>query len=110
GQARSTQGDELRLGRNWLHDGHANRVERGPVSSLEHRVGVRGLLGNWLKHVPVLDDPSLVVEAEDVDARPIPVAGPLLIAVGDDVVALGDHAFELVLLAWVLASHSLEVL
>src|SRR5439155_12677943 len=81
-------------GRNWLHEDHANRVEREPASILEHRVGVRGFIGNWLEHVPVLDDPSIVVEADDVNAGPVPVAGPLLIAVDDDVVAFGDHRLE----------------
>lgn len=35
----------------------------------------------------MLDDPTMLVEPEDVDACPVPVAGPVLVAVKNDVVA-----------------------
>src|SRR5207253_4585204 len=65
----------------------------------EHRVAVGRFSGDRLQHVPVLDDLPVVIEAEDVDARPIAISRPLLVAVQDDVVALGDHSLELHLLA-----------
>jgi hypothetical protein len=62
-----------------------------------------------LKHVPVLDDLAVAVEAEDVDARVILVAGPVLVAVEDRKVALGYSALELDPLCGVLGGHALEV-
>lgn len=42
----------------------------------------------------MLDDPASVVEAEDVDAGPILIVGPLLVAVEHDEVPLRDPALE----------------
>ena len=57
----------------------------------------------------MLDDLAVVVEPEDVDAGVLVVAGPGLVAVQDDEVALGDHPLELDSLARVLRRHPLEV-
>jgi len=45
---------------------------------LEHRVRVGVFRRKTLEHVPVLDDLAVLVEAEDVDARPRAVLGPVL--------------------------------
>ena len=52
----------------------------------------------------------LVVEAEDVDAGPVRLAGPLLVAVEDDVAPLGDRPLHVHALAGMLARHPLEEL
>jgi hypothetical protein len=70
---------------------------------------VRRGLRDGLQHVPVLDDLARVVEAKDVDACPVAVAGPLLVAMEDDVAPLGDGPLELHLLAGVPAGHLAEV-
>src|SRR6185503_1652258 len=76
----------------------------------KHRVLVFRPCWNPLKHVPVLDDLSLLVESEDVDPRPVAIARPVLVAVQHHVVALTDHAFELNPLARVLECHPFEIL
>jgi len=57
----------------------------------------------------VLDDPAVVVEAEDVDPGVVLVAGSVLEAVQHDEVSLGDGALELDALSRVLGRHALEV-
>jgi hypothetical protein len=57
----------------------------------------------------MLDDPSIVVQPEDVDPSPIAISGPVLIAVQDDVRALSQRAAKLDPLTGVLARHSFEV-
>ena len=76
----------------------------------EHRIGVRGLARNPLQHIPVLDDPPVIVQADVVDARPVAIIRPVLIAVQDYEIPLGRHAAELHTLAGILAGHALEVL
>jgi hypothetical protein len=46
----------------------------------EHRVLICREAGHALQNVPVLDDPAIFIEPEDVDASPLAVAGPALIA------------------------------
>jgi hypothetical protein len=57
----------------------------------------------------VFDDLALVIEPEDVDAGPVAVAGPLLIAVKHDEVIVGQHSAEFNAFAGVLAGHAFEV-
>ena len=42
----------------------------------------------------MLDDLAIVIRPEDIHAGPIAVARPLLLAVEDNVVSLGDHTLE----------------
>lgn len=49
------------------------------------------------------------IQAEDVDASPVRLTGPDLMAVQHHVVALSDHPHEPYLLAGVLARHPLKV-
>ncbi len=74
----------------------------------EHPVVVGRDVGDHLEDVPVLDDPAVVVEAEDVDSGVVVVAGPTLVAVQHDQVAFGDGALELDVLAGVLRRHPVE--
>src|SRR5215218_4727139 len=61
----------------------------------EHRVVVRRRLGDGLDHVPVLDDLAPAVQAEDVGHRRAAVLRRGRdVAVGDDEVALADHALD----------------
>jgi hypothetical protein len=60
----------------------------------EHPIGIDGLVGNDLQHVPVFDDLSVRVEAEDVHARPDVIAGPVLAAMQDDEIALDHDHFK----------------
>src|SRR4051812_36400647 len=83
--------------------------EPGPDPTSEHRVGVLRFFRDTLELVPVLDDLSVLIEPKDVDARPIPIAWPLLPAMQDDVLALGDGADEVDLLPRVLLRHTGEV-
>ena len=62
-----------------------------------------------LEHIPVFDDLAVAVEAEDVDARVVVIAGPVLKAVQHDVVAFCDGPLELDPLARILGGHALEV-
>src|SRR5947199_35719 len=80
-------------------------------STSEHRVAVRRLGGYDLQHVPMLDDPASVVEAEDVDTGPvrIPVSRPVLMAMQHDQVAFGDDALEVHALARVCFGHPFEI-
>ena len=65
-------------------------VGRRRYPGSEHRVPVRGLRGNRLQHVPVLHDLAMSIETRDVDASPVAIAWPILIAVQDDVVPFRD--------------------
>src|SRR4051812_36208026 len=87
----------------------ARDLEPGSDPTSEHRVGVRRFFGDALEHVPVLDDLPVLVEAEDVDPTPVPIARPLLTAMQDDVFALRDGADEVDLLPRVLLRHPGEV-
>ena len=57
----------------------------------------------------LLDDLAEVVKSEDVDPGIVLVAGPVLEAVEDNEVVLGDSPLELDPLAGVLHGHPLEV-
>ena len=57
----------------------------------------------------MLNDLSFVIQPEDVNPRPVAVVRPVLIAVQDDEVAVGQDATELHALAGILARHPLEV-
>jgi hypothetical protein len=57
----------------------------------------------------MLDDLSVVVQAEDVHARPVGVACPLLITVQNHIVCFSDNTLELDMLAGVFTRHALEV-
>ncbi len=52
---------------------------------------------------------AVVLQAEDVDTGVVVIAGPDLVAVEHDEVALGDDPLELLALAWILARHAFEV-
>ena len=56
-------------------------IPRSSCYNLEHRVVVSRFLWHRLKHVPVLDDLAVLVEAEDVDAGVVRKPGPFLTAV-----------------------------
>src|SRR5262245_16790050 len=58
-----------------------------PALSLKHAVRICGLVGHDLQHVPVFDDLSVRIEAEDVDSRPDMIARPVLAAMQDDEIA-----------------------
>jgi len=76
----------------------------------EHAVAVSRPFGYRLEHVPVLYHLAVGIQAEDVDAGPVRLTGPDLVAVQHHVVALSDHPHELYLLARVRARHLLKVL
>ena len=57
----------------------------------------------------MLDDFAVVVKPEDVYSGVVVIAGPLLIAMQNDVVALREHALELDALAGVFLRHAREV-
>ena len=44
-----------------------------------------------LQNVPVFDDLAVIIETEDIDAGPVAVSWPLLIAVQDDELTIGQH-------------------
>jgi len=76
---------------------------------LEHRVGVCERGRNALKHIPMLNNLSAVIEPEDVDARPIGITGPFLSAVQDDVLPFGNDGPKLNTLAGILTRHAFKV-
>ena len=62
---------------------------------LKHRVGIGGLLGNFLSHVPVLDHLA-VFQPEDVDDGVAAAAGCRhVVDVQDHIVAVGKHPLDL---------------
>src|SRR3954452_16220647 len=83
--------------------------EPGPDPTSEHRVRVLRFFRHALEHVPVLDDLSVLIEAEDVHPCPVPISWPLLAAMEDDVFALRDGADEMHFLPRVLLRHPGEV-
>src|SRR5262245_15552155 len=79
------------------------------VLTSEHRVRVSRRFGDALKHVPVFDDLAVVIKTENIDAGPITVSWPLLIAVQDNELTIGQHPAKLDGLPRVLARHAFEV-
>ena len=57
----------------------------------EHRVRIGRRFGNALQNVPGFDDLAVIIETEDIDAGPVAVSWPLLIAVQDDELTIGQH-------------------
>src|SRR4029079_12836922 len=57
----------------------------------------------------MLDDSTIIVQSEYIDACPIRIAGPLLVAMQNHKVAFGDRPFKLYPLARILACHTNEV-
>ena len=57
----------------------------------EHRVRIGRRFGDALQNVPVFDDLAVIIETEDIDAGPVAVSWPLLIAVEDDELTIGQH-------------------
>jgi hypothetical protein len=57
----------------------------------------------------MFDDPSPVVEPENIDPRVIVISRPVLEAVKNDIVTLGDSPLDLNSLAGPLARHALEI-
>lgn len=58
----------------------------------------------------MLDDLAVLIEAENIDARPvlITVRGPFLVAMENDTVSFRDGTLEVHAFAWVFRSHALE--
>jgi hypothetical protein len=50
------------------------------------------MLGQHLQHIPVLHDLAGVIESKDVDPRVLEALWPDLMAVQNDVVAVGENA------------------
>ncbi len=75
----------------------------------EHRVIVSRRFRDGLKHVPMLDYLAFIIQAEDVDARPVVVAPPLLVAMQDYIIAFSEDALELDALARIVFRHPLEI-
>jgi hypothetical protein len=87
----------------------SDRTPVGRSDPSKHGVLVGGCFRHDLQYIPVFDNFSILVQPKNVDARPIAVARPLLIAVENDVVALGDYSFEMHPLAGILPRHPLKV-
>jgi hypothetical protein len=71
----------------------------------EHRVIVSRRFRDGLKHVPMLDYLAFIIQAEDVDARPVVVAWPLLVAMQDYIIAFSENALKLDALAWIFSRN-----
>src|SRR5688500_19939178 len=57
----------------------------------------------------MLHDLAVVIQAENINARPITVARPLLQAMEDDILALRDHSREVDALARIFPRHARKV-
>jgi hypothetical protein len=75
----------------------------------KHRVIVSGRFRDGLKHVPMLDYLAFIINTEDVDARPVVVARPLLVAMQDYIIAFSEDALKLDALARIFFRHPLEI-
>src|SRR6202048_1360051 len=75
----------------------------------KHSIGVCGLVGHNLQHVPVLHDLTLFIELEDVDSGPHVITGPILATMKDHIVTFGDYPFEFHTLAGIIAGRLLEI-
>jgi hypothetical protein len=80
-------------------------ISKGSGES-EHGIVVGRSLRNYLSHVPMLHDLAVLVQTKYVHSRPIVIAGPLLVTVQDDVIAFGDHPFEVHTLSGKFRSHT----
>jgi len=76
---------------------------------LEHAVRVRRFLRDDLQHVPVFNDFAFVIQSEDVNPGVVVVAWPVLEAVKNNKLTLGNGSLDLDAFAWPLAGHSLEI-
>ena len=57
----------------------------------------------------MLDDLAIAVEAEDIDAGIVVVAGPVLLAMQHDKVAIGKGALDLDSFPWPFVRHAFEI-
>jgi len=88
---------------------HTPRLRPG-LCALEHRVAVLGSLGNGLDAIPVLYDLAVVIEPEDIDARPIAFPRPFRMHVHNHVIALSDHTHEMCTLPGIDFFHPFKML
>jgi hypothetical protein len=57
----------------------------------------------------MFDDLAVIIRPEDVDASPIALIRPLLIAMQDDVIPFGDRALEMHALSGILLRYPRKV-
>ncbi len=81
-------------------------------AQLKHAVLMAGLVRHNLQNIPVFNDFSFCIEAEDVNTGPVLVriGGPNLMTVKDHQVAFCHGTLEANGLSGVVSRHSLEVL
>jgi hypothetical protein len=58
----------------------------------------------------MFDNLGIIIKAENINASPIAVTWPLLIAVQDDVITLRDYMFRMDALARIFFRHPLKIL
>jgi hypothetical protein len=68
-----------------------------------------GRVGDDLQHIPMLGDLAVLGQAEDVDARVIMVAGPVLPTVEDNEVSFGNASYNLNTFSRIFERHPLEI-
>jgi hypothetical protein len=57
----------------------------------EHGIAIGRFLRNPLQHIPVLNDLSVRIEPKNVDASPIVIFRPLLVAVQDNELSFSEN-------------------
>src|SRR5712691_9599206 len=75
----------------------------------KHRILIGRLWWNALKHIPMLDDLTVGIEPEDVDAGPVCVTWPLLTTMQHDVILFSENSLEVNSLSGVFRCHPVEV-
>ena len=62
-----------------------------------------------MQYVPMLHDPSVIVEPEYVDPGVVPTSGSMLLTVKDDKITLGKDTLDLDVLARIFSFHSFKI-
>ncbi len=75
----------------------------------KHRIVVCCVTRNDLQHIPMFHDLTVIIKPENIHAGIVVIAGPVLMAMQDHEIALGDCAFERYAFSRILAGHALEV-
>jgi hypothetical protein len=78
--------------------------------TLEHPIGVRGCPRNFLQHIPMLHDLAVLVQAENINPRPVRASRPSLITMQLRVVAFCNHGLEFDALPRIIPRHHSELI
>ncbi len=99
-----------------VQDDQADREKTGAIPGLflfshlragssKHPVLMGAVFREFLKHIPMFDNLASLIQPEDINASVFQALRPDLVAVKDNMIALGQSAFNLHALARILRRH-----